>query len=260
MKITQMEPFGALLEADQDSLVALDASAIAEILDTHALALFRGFAPLSNADYLNFSRQFGQPYAWEFGEILELKIQEHPSNHIFGQGRVELHWDGAYVQDRPHYNLFQCLRGAHSAGGGETLFVDTRRLLAQAETREVERWRGFHLQYSTEKKAHYGGNFQSALITASPYDGQEVVRYIEPFNEDNAAINPVDVRVLELPVDESNTFLHDFNRRLYADHIMYRHRWQAGDFLMADNSRLLHGRSRFLQPGDSRYIKRINIL
>jgi alpha-ketoglutarate-dependent taurine dioxygenase len=47
---------------------------------------------------------------------------------------------------------------------------------------------------------------------------------------------------------------------LYRDDVMYRHTWQNGDFLIADNACLLHGRSRFNTAEVTRHIKRINIM
>lgn len=262
MQATALEPFGLMLEADSsgDTLLSLDPDLIRELIDQHLLLLFRGYPLVADADYISFARQFGDLLAWEFGEILELTMQEQPANHIFGRGRVELHWDGAYVEHKPHYNLFQCLTGATPDSGGETLFVSTPRLLNHAAEPERQHWRTLILEYRTEKKAHYGGHFQSPLVCNSPYNQGEVIRYIEPFNEDNAAINPVDVQILGMNRTQGDDFLHQFNQRLYADDVIYRHGWCTGDFLLADNSRLLHGRSRFLDHRNRRHIKRINIL
>ncbi|GAB4190383.1 MAG: TauD/TfdA family dioxygenase [Wenzhouxiangellaceae bacterium] len=242
------------------SILDLEPSALTEILAEHPLLIIRGCPLATDTAYTTFARQFGEPLAWEFGEILELKIQTNPSNHIFGQGRVELHWDGAYVDKKPHYNLFQCISGAEPGAGGETLFVDTRRVLEQASAEERIAWRQLVLEYRTEKKAHYGGRIESALICKSRFDNREVIRYIEAFNEDNAEINPVDVSILGASQATSESFLRDFNARLYSSEVMYRHTWQTGDYVIADNSQLLHGRSRFIKPDDQRHIKRINIL
>lgn len=262
MMLTALEPFGAVLQAEsgEDSVLALEPSMVRDILAEHLLLILRGYPLASDSDYIAFARQFGDLLAWEFGEILELKIQPNPSNHIFGQGRVELHWDGAYVESKPHYNLFQCIAGATPGAGGETLFVNTASVLENATAEEREYWRTLTIEYRTEKKAHYGGQIESPLICKNRYDNSEVIRYIEAFNEDNSQINPVEVNVRGLDRKASDMFLRDFNKRLYSAQVMYRHTWHAGDYLIADNSHLLHGRSRFLQHNDQRHIKRINIL
>lgn len=262
MMLTPIEPFGAALKAEngKNSILSLEPSALRDILAEHLLLILRGYPLASDGDYITFARQFGELLAWEFGEILELKIQPKPSNHIFSQGRVELHWDGAYVESKPHYNLFQCIAGATPGAGGETLFVNTRRVLENATAEERDYWQSLTIEYSTEKKAHYGGRIASPLICKNRYDSADVIRYIEAFNEDNSQINPVDVKIRGLDREASDLFLHNFNTRLYSSQVMYRHSWRAGDYLIADNSQLLHGRSRFLTHNDQRHIKRINIL
>lgn len=262
MKLTPIEPFGALLQADssESSILSVEPSRVRDILAEHLLIILRGFPLAPDSDYTTFARQFGDLLAWEFGEILELKIQENPANHIFGHGRVELHWDGAYMDSKPHYNLFQCIVGSAPDAGGETLFVSTRSVLEQTTAEELEYWRSLTVEYSTEKKAHYGGQIESPLICKNRSDNSEVIRYIEAFNEDNSEVNPVDVKIRGLDREASDRFFRDLNTRLYSSEVMYRHAWRAGDYLIADNSCLLHGRSRFLKHNDQRHIKRINIL
>ncbi len=262
MKLTRLAPFGALVEAEgnENSILSIEPSAVRDILAEHLLVVFRGYSLVPDNDYIAFARQFGDLLAWEFGEILELKMQPNPANHIFGQGRVELHWDGAYVENKPHYNLFQCITGATPGAGGETLFVNTLQVLALATEEERRHWQSLTIEYRTEKKAHYGGRIESPLICKNRYDNSDVIRYIEAFNEDNNHINPVDVTVRGLDRETSGNILRDLNTRLYSDKFMYRHTWRAGDYLIADNSRLLHGRSRFVKLNDQRHIKRINIL
>lgn len=247
-------------EAPGESILSLSASRVEALLAEHQLVVFRGYSLLEDQDYVRFGRQFGSLLAWEFGEILDLGIRADPENHIFSAGRVELHWDGAFVEKRPHYNLFQCLTGCDEAAGGETLFVNTPRVFQTADSAERALWAGVMIRYSTEKKAHYGGTFTEGLLSKNPHTGKDVIRFIEAFNEDNEALNPMEVKVNGYSDAESERFLRDFTRRLYRDDVMYRHHWRSGDFLMADNCTLLHGRSRFVDPSAKRHIKRINIL
>lgn len=262
MNLSPLRPFGMLVYAGREGLTPLDVPAdmITGLLEQHRLVLFRGYGLLADDEYIAFAKQFGPLLQWEFGEILELKVRSDPANHIFTAGRVELHWDGAFVEDKPHYNLFQCLQGCSAGAGGETLFVDTTKVLAGADGRTLSGWRNITIEYITEKKAHYGGAISSPLITVNPYNGRHVIRYIEAFNEDNAEINPMRVKVENCPDEMSERFLRGFTARLYRDDVMYRHAWQSGDFLIADNAALLHGRSRFNNADPDRHIKRINIL
>lgn len=262
MHYTPLIPFGLVVTAENDdeSLNGLSQALTTELMDKHLLLVFRQFSSLSDGDYINFAKKFGDILAWEFGEILELKISPQPANHIFTKGRVELHWDGAFVEKKPHFNLFNCIKGSKSSSGGQTLFVDTTAVLAQATPEDINAWSNITIQYQTEKKAHYGGLIQSPLICRSLFTDEKIIRYIEAHNEDNEELNPMQVRLLNTTEQESEQFLKEFTQRLYADQFMYRHNWCAGDVLIADNSRLLHGRSRYENTDVDRYIKRINIL
>lgn len=263
MKLTPLQPFGVIAAAEDHERTLLDVSpgAIVELLDRHLLAVFRGFSLFEDdTDYTAFARQFGPLLAWEFGEVLELKVRPDPPNHIFRSGRVELHWDGAFIEQKPRYNVFQCIRGSQPDGGGETLFVNALAVWQRATESEQQSWKDITIEYVTEKKAHYGGAIRRDLVQTNPYRNTPVIRYIEADNEDNRDINPMTVHVEGCTPEASARFLHDFTRRLYRDDVMYRHRWRGGDFLIADNASLLHGRSRFTGADVGRHIKRINIL
>jgi L-tyrosine isonitrile desaturase/decarboxylase len=261
LNMSPLQPFGMLVYAEMAGMTLLDipAAVITGWLDRYGLLVFRGYELLADEDYIAFGERFGPLLGWEFGKILELKIQPRPANHIFTSGRVELHWDGAFVENKPHYNVFQCLQGCEAGAGGQTLFVDTRTVLAAAGP-ELAAWRNISIEYAMEKKAHYGGTIRSPLVVMNPYSGREVIRYIEAFNEDSDELNPMQVRVENLSSERSDRFLREFTARLYRDDVMYRHTWRSGDFLIADNACLLHGRSRFNTAEAARHIKRINIL
>ncbi|WP_428264284.1 TauD/TfdA dioxygenase family protein [Haliangium sp.] len=263
MNLTALSPFGLLVQAGDgaSSLADIAKEVVTELIDEHRLVVFRGFSRLSQAELVAFARQFGPLLEWEFGEVLNLRIEPDPANHIFTAGRVELHWDGAYLgpDKTPRYNLFQCLEGS-GRGGGETLFVDAAGAWEDAGASEKVRWEPLVIRYETEKKAHFGGVFHHPLIGRHPSSGAQVVRYIEPFNEDNQDINPVQVSIEGMSSEDSHAFLTAFTRRLYSDDLMYRHAWRQGDFVMVDNHSLLHGRSRFHDQADRRHLQRIHIL
>ncbi len=268
MKLDPLHPFGLVVHADQTagasspSILDLPVEFVQEHVDANLVLVLRGFAPLAREDFRQFAMQFGPLLSWDFGEVLDLRIEAQAANHIFTSGRVELHWDGAYLgtEKTPHYNMFQCLKGSEQRSGGETIFTNARAVWDQASDAEKSRWEQMTITYLTEKKAHFGGEFKHPLISRHPLNGNRVVRYIEAFNEDNAKINPVDVSIDGCTATETQTFLQEFNQRLYRDQLMYKHAWRTGDFLIAENHSVLHGRSRFEDPDDSRHLQRIHVL
>lgn len=230
-----------------------------EILN-HGLIILRGFAPSEDEQMVAFAQLLGPLLEWDFGHVLNLKIQAQPQNHIFSQGRVELHWDGAFANAVPRYNFFQCLQSSAVAGGGETTFLNTVKLL-EALPGELVAWlEDKVVNYYTEKKAHYGGTIEVPLISAHPATGKKRIRFIEPYNEDNMEVNPVEVTVEGLSGVENEDFLRQLISLSYDSEYFYDHVWHQGDYVLVDNNALLHGRRRFRGAGLSRSLKRIHIL
>ncbi len=263
-QMNMIAPFGVELINDQPGrpITDIPAAELDALVEQHKIVLLRGFELLEPHAFKQFASSFGPMLSWkEFGEILDLRVEERPANHIFSSGRVEMHWDGAYVDVVPHYSVFQCLHSANEdGGGGETLFSDCERLLEGLSAEEFNRWQQVEIQYSTAKAAHYGGHISVPLIGAHPLNGQKTVRFIEPENEDNMEVNPVHLRVLGLDgkADESE-FLRGITKRIYDPDVMYAHAWRTGDFLLADNHALLHGRAK-LRGNTSRHVQRIQVL
>ena len=155
----------------------------------------------------------------------------------------------------PHYIFFSCEEAPAQGDGGETLFCDTIRLLQEVPAERHRLWNDISITYSTEKMAHYGGSFTSPLLAKHPTTGIEVLRYAEPVDD----LNPVHLEIAGLPAREHPAFVADMHQRLNAPQFCSAHVWKSGDFVIADNHALLHGRRAFLHA-DKRHIRRVNIL
>ncbi|MFC4160602.1 TauD/TfdA dioxygenase family protein [Chitinimonas lacunae] len=260
---TTNQPFGIVIHADhpEQSVADLSPDHLTEQLLANQLLVLRGFRKLDEPDYIGFCEKFGPLFEWEFGVLLNVRMEQNPANHIFSGGRVELHWDGAFAAKTPKFNIFQCLRSSEAGHGGETTFANTAKLLAEASDEDKQRWAAIELEYSTEKKAHYGGAIHARLVDRHPLTGVPVMRFIEPYNEDNMEVNPVKIAVHGLGehFDSETAFIDDLLERLYDDKYLYRHQWQTGDFLMVDNHSLLHGRER-IRGNVSRHLQRVHVL
>lgn len=260
-----LNPFGALAEpvhvqgASRPDLRELDAGTVRGWVARHKLVVMRGFATLGAHELMAFARRFGPLLKWEFGEVLHLQVEDKPQNHLFRGGRVEMHWDGAYLTEVPPYSLFQCLHSSPTASGGETLFTHTGRVLDRLDDELRARWCEARIRYTTAKAAHYCGDVTVPLIQRHLRTGEAVIRFIEPYNEDNLDINPVQVEVEGLPQEAQEPFLREVIRRIYDPAVMLRHAWRTGDFLLYDNQALLHGRAR-LQGNAARRLQRIHVL
>ncbi|MET1257092.1 TauD/TfdA dioxygenase family protein [Aliikangiella maris] len=261
MNTVANEPFGLIIQAEENgSLFSLDKDQIEKSLLDNGLLLLRNFSPTDNEQMCTFASQFGDLMKWDFGYVLELQIRQEPENHIFSQGRVELHWDGAFAHAVPRFNFFQCIEGSAESGGGETTFLNTVKFLESLPADQLEQLQDLVIRYETEKKAHYGGSVEAPLISHHPLTNKLRMQFIEPFNEDNVEVNPVITEVVGKDKEEGDNLLRLINQLCYQSRYFYDHQWIKGDYLMVDNHSLLHGRRRFEGHGLSRSLKRIHIL
>ena len=254
---TVLSPFGLLVEAGAPGtpLTALEAGQLGGWTDAHRLVVLRGFAPLPGDALPHFCEAFGPLLDWSFGTVNELKVQPDAKNYLFTNHAVPFHWDGAFAGRIPHYIFFSCEQAPPAADGGETLFCDAGLLLRNAPAELRAQWDNISITYSTDKLAHYGGSFTSPLIAPHPVSGEAVVRYAEPVDD----LNPVHLEIEGLPEAARESFLEDMHRRLNAPEQCVAHAWHSGDFVIADNHALLHGRRAFAHP-EARHIRRVNIL
>jgi alpha-ketoglutarate-dependent taurine dioxygenase len=260
-QLDDIYPFGAVLNPHKgyEDILSLPIDDISKLVEEHKVLILRGFPELSKKDFEIFAEKFGPLLHWDFGPVLDLKITDDAANHIFSDGRVELHWDGAFVKEKPKLQIFQCLESVEPENGGETIFVDTEKVLNKATDVEKEKWNKIVVNYKTEKKAHYGGEISEPLISKHPGTNKARIRFIEPFNEDNMDVNPLFLQVDNCNDESEEVFLREFTSKLYDNDVMYGHAWKKGDLLISDNNALLHGRHKFSRRSE-RHLQRVHVL
>ena len=155
----------------------------------------------------------------------------------------------------PHWLVFQCVSAPSDGRGGETVFVDTVRVLARATPEQRRGWSQARFRYTTEKKAHYGGTFVSEVVTRHPTLDVDVLRYAEPVVD----LNPVSVESLDVARAEGERVMSELQAALAAPDVTLALAWREGDYVIADNHALLHGRRAFVY-GEPRHLRRVNVL
>ena len=225
----------------------------ATLAETGFLSL-RGVEALDDAQLselaTGFSDDADRPFVeWDFGHLMRMKLDPAAPNYLFSAEAVPLHWDGAFHEE-PRYLLFFCDESA--GGGGETVFVDTRKVLDGAGEDEVAAWEGVTLTYTTEKLAHYGGTFSTRVVREHPFTGERILRFAEAVATEK---NPVH---LEVDGSDDPDFYDKLAARVLAPEVTLEHRWQAGDLLLVDNHAFLHGR-RALGDNTGRSFRRIQV-
>ncbi|CAI3939681.1 Taurine dioxygenase [Commensalibacter communis] len=261
-EINEIQPFGAIVTNNElEDLCNIDTKTLIQLLDKYKILVLKNFEPMEDTKYINFCKSLGSLMQWEFGPLLNVRMEQDPKNHIFSKGRVELHWDGAFTKETPRINAFQCISSSNDGNGGETLFVDTTKIIHDTDKKIIEEWKKINLTYITEKKAHYGGTVNVKLVEKHPHKQEDIIRYIEINNEDNLEVNPVQCDICTpntININKDN-FLSQITKNLYKPTYMYRHKWSTGDYMLIDNNAVLHGRAK-VEGNVNRHLKRIHIL
>ncbi|MCB9797114.1 MAG: cytochrome P450 [Alphaproteobacteria bacterium] len=254
VKMQRLAPFGLLLIADAEtSMQAFQPEQLHALMRRFRVLAFRGFDTLPGDDFPRWCMRLGELLDWEFGTVNTLKIDPEKKNYLYTQAHVPMHWDGAFLHTPPHYIVFQCDE-AKPGVGGQTTFTDTTRLLAKVPQAEKDAWLDINATWLTEKIVHYGGDFMASILGEHPVTREQTLRYAEPVEE----INPVTVFLHGLPVEKHSGFIERMRQRLYDPEVLYAHEWRQGDFVIADNHALLHG--RFALNGPERRIRRVNVM
>jgi len=198
-------------------------------------------------DYL-----WGPLLEWEFGRVMDMQVKPETKNYLFTHEHVPYHWDGAFHQT-PRYLVFQCLQAPQSGCGGETFFCDTVKVWQSAQDAQKQLWKNTTITYKTKKLAHYGGKITQSMVSKHPYTCDTIIRYAEPVS---SRLNPVSININH---PDQQQFIDNMHSLLYQENHMYTHTWQTGDYLIADNYALLHGRHAFgnLSP---RHLRRIQVM
>ncbi|MBL8815718.1 MAG: TauD/TfdA family dioxygenase [Planctomyces sp.] len=258
-----LSPAGLLLEFHPDSNLAFDQLSeciLAELVKQYGLIVFRGLPPIPEKTAFSDScGRFGDLLEWSFGTVFEVVEHSEPGNYLFTSGSVPWHWDGAFAAQVPWLQCFQCREAPLEDAGGETLFCDTNAAWNSLSPETQDRWREIRIEYFTDKVAHYGGTIESPLISQHPLTGRTTIRFAEPANSTTVPLNTPTLRVHGLSAAATETLVEELRRTLYDPALVYAHRWVQGDFLIADNHLLLHGRSPY-QQGQPRRLWRVHVV
>lgn len=236
--------------------------ALAELLSRlrrEPLLVLRDFPRLSRDDLLAFCRSASSGDAdpllhWEFGPLMDLRVDDDAKNYLFSREPVPFHWDGVFFRV-PHVLVFQCLEAPGPGAGGETLFCYADRLYARLPADKRARWADAKITYKTAKLAHYGGEVTIPLFGTHPITGTPVVRFAEAVATEK---NPVTATVTGVAADDAAELTRYFTEKMYAPEFCHVHQWQPGDLVLADNHSLMHGRRAFARSA-KRHIRRVQI-
>ena len=249
-----LQPFGLLI--GPEDVAKVTAEFLSLVIHENPLVVFRGFAAFEREQFLALCRSVPNyaPVEWSFGPVMEVRESVDPQNYLFSREAVPYHWDGAF-HSVPDFLAFNCIEAPSSGAGGETLFANTELICESARKDEREIWSQIELQYETAKLAHYGGKIRAPLVQRHPRTGRSILRFAEPVE---TKLNPVCLRLFGVDEELAASTIQSLTQKVYSPRFCYKHEWNVGDLLIADNHTLIHGRTAF-EVNAPRHLRRIQL-
>ncbi|MGC1303639.1 MAG: TauD/TfdA family dioxygenase [Caulobacteraceae bacterium] len=214
----------------------------------HGLTLLHGAGARPDALEAIVAR-FGYIRETNYGRLFTVRAKSEPENLAFTDQALELHTDNPYRDPMPTLQLLHVVE-ADEAGGGESLFVDG---VAHAETFRRRDPAAFEILAAQPVGFAYADTSgawwrtTAPIITLGPAGEVAAVRV----NHRSLVAPPLAAERMEAWYA---AYL-DYVRALHAPEAAYARRLVAGDVVLFDNRRILHGRRAVLGRPGARWLQ-----
>lgn len=272
------DSFGlTIMNADPSVVLhALDPNVVVQLYKLFGIVLFRGFNVTLQA-FENFTDKFTTNYTVN-GNITRRSVSSNGTTQTVNAGDqlIPPHSEMAYTPFRPDMLWFYCETPASK--GGETLVCDGLDVWSHLDSatkdlflnRKVTYRKTFNSsQHDLNAMAHlwFGQTMELSKVNDTlahipdtlfriEDDGCLYLEYTVPavqkpkHHESLAFANSVIVEDRTCFFQNGEPISRDLRLELFykATNYSLQHKWQAGDVLMVDNSRMMHGRASFRDP------------
>ena len=201
-----------------------------------------------------------------YGTLFDVKAQADPINLAYSQYALELHQDLAYYESPPGVQLLHCMQFEDSIQGGDSTFIDAMHVAEELRGVCPEAFNVLATVPATFQKVHYAREtpvhmvYQRPHITTAtvnpmmqPLSNQQfgAVTAVSwaPIFEGPLAVHP---SVVEAYYDAYVAFSRLMKAREHSPNVgspssgsFVQLRMQAGDMVIFNNRRMLHGRRAF---------------
>jgi gamma-butyrobetaine dioxygenase len=217
-----------------------------EALLVEGVAIVTGM-PDSDEGLAETARLVGHVRPTFFGEYFDVKTQIDPTNLAYTAKALELHTDTPAEDMAPGVQFLHCR--SNSVQGGDSLFVDGA---AVATDLRAERPADFALLCETPIP------FYCEHDTYDVRSRQRVIECDQDGEVTGVTMSQHMADIFDLP----QAFLNDyypafrhFGRMLHADKYVMRFRLCAGECIVFDNHRIVHGRESYLAESGERHLR-----
>ncbi|KPM35858.1 hypothetical protein AK830_g10713 [Neonectria ditissima] len=225
------------------------------ILDLSSLGLvFLKNVPADAASIVAITTRIANIKETFYGRTFDVRAKPDAENVAYTSGYLGLHQDLLYLERPPAIQILHCLE--NSCSGGESLFSDGLRagkllwLQDRSSSSAVDNLARVRIPYHYEKHGHWYRQKRALLDVA--HDGDKgilaSVFWSPPF-QDRFQLPAVDVRAWLEPAQL-------FDRLINAEDAMYQVKMAAGECVLFDNMRVMHGRRAFdVGGGGARWLR-----
>ena len=203
--------------------------------------------PDTDAGLLDTAGLMGHVRPSFFGLVFEVKTHINPTNLAFTAGPLELHTDLPSEDFAPGVQFLHCR--ANSVAGGGSLFVDG---VAVAENFRRECPADFDLLAETE--VPYFCEHDSFDMRAR----QRVIELDEFGVVSGVTISQHQADIFDLPQRELDRYYPAFcrfGRKMQEERYLMRFRLNAGECIVFDNHRVVHGREGYTATSGDRHLR-----
>lgn len=219
----------------------------AEALLDEGIALLTDM-PNSDAGLQQACELMGVVRASFSGYTFDVRTEANPVNLAYTNKALELHTDLPPEELAPGIQFLHCR--VNDAVGGESLFVDACSV-AQAFRAQYPEY--FNLLTELKVPFRYTTNFQDVRA-------RQVIIELDPHNGEVSGIHFSQhlADVFDFPADVMDEFypaFRKFGQMLQDPQYLMRFRLNAGECIVFDNHRVVHGRTSFVAGSGARHLR-----
>ncbi|KAH8657508.1 Pyoverdine/dityrosine biosynthesis protein-domain-containing protein [Tricladium varicosporioides] len=258
-------PSGLLIhpsaETSPISAMHLPMQKVRSLSITMSPIILRGFTDtLEESVYVGKGHESGKILPWTFGIIQKVKdagVNTKMGNNVTSNEAMPMHFDGMFkfeerkdevtgevkkVQAPPGYQFFTALATAPE-GTGYTLFASSRlfwEFLPKPFT--VEHFES--IRWNMDNNGFWDAKMKDLpLVVRHPVTKLPCMRWHEPWDETKTIYSTC---VVTLDGQEKEKeIIKTIDKLLYDWRVCFRFEWRKGDWLVSDNTSLLHTRTAY---------------